>query len=137
MLALPLAAQAGGGNPAPSNALVGSEALALERPTLVEHPAAQRGRAFYRWSVALLAAASAADVASSWGRPEANPVLAGRGSPFGPRSVSIKLGLLGSCFLLERRALHRRPDLYRQTGWMNVAIAAAHTLIVRHNVAVR
>jgi hypothetical protein len=69
------------------------------------------GRTFYRWSVAILAASGAADVASGWRRPEANPAVTGPGSTFGAGSVAIKLGLFGSSFLLERLVLRHRPDV--------------------------
>ena len=95
------------------------------------------GRAFYRWSVAVLAASSAADAASSWRRPEANPVLAGSGSTFGAGSVAVKLGLVGSSFLLERLVLRHRPDLYRRVAWLNFGIAGALGAVVRHNISVR
>ena len=50
---------------------------AMERllPTVELHPTARPGRRLYLWSLAMLAASGAADVASSWRRPEANPVI--------------------------------------------------------------
>ncbi|MGD0776465.1 MAG: hypothetical protein ABSC05_26920 [Candidatus Solibacter sp.] len=94
-------------------------------------------RTLYRWSVAILAASSAADAGSSWRRPEANPVMAGSGSTFGAGSVAIKLGLVGSSFLLERVILRNRPDLYRHVAWMNFGIAGAQGAIVQHNISLR
>ena len=38
------------------------------------------GRTVYRWSIATVLAANAADVASSWNRQEANPFVAGGGT---------------------------------------------------------
>lgn len=105
--------------------------------TVEPHPTVPPGRAFYRWSVAILAASGAADVASSWRRPEANPVLAGPGSTFGVGSVAIKLGLVGSSFLLQRLVLRHHPDLYRQVAWMNFGIAGAQAAVVRHNMSLR
>ena len=93
------------------------------------------GRTFYRWSAAILAASGVADVASSWRRPEANPVMAGSGSTFGGQSVAIKLGLVGTSFLLERVVLRHRPDLYRRIAWLNLGIAGAQGAIVAHNVS--
>jgi len=92
------------------------------------------GRAFYLWSVAILAASGAADVASSWRRPEANPVVAGPGSTFGAGSAAIKLGLVGSSFLLERLVLRHRPDLYRHVAWLNLGTAGVQGAVVRHNI---
>ena len=123
---------AGGLLPAAPNAIV-------ERPLQkVElHPTVPPGRTFYLWSVAILAASGAADVASSWRRPEANPVLAGSGSTFGSGSVAIKLGLVGSSFLLEHIVLRHRPDLYRHIAWLNLGIAGAQGAVVRHNLGLR
>jgi len=95
------------------------------------------GRSFYRWSIAILAASSVADVASSWRRPEANPVMAGSGSTFGAGSVAIKLGLVGSSFVLERLVLRHRPDLYRRVAWLNFGVAGAQGAVVAHNVSLR
>ena len=114
-----------------------SPALAHSLVTVEPRPTVPPGRALYRWSMAVLAASGAADVASSWRRPEANPVVAGPGSTFGAGSVAIKLGLMGSSFLLERLVLRHRPDLYRRIAWMNFGIAGAQAAVVRHNIAVR
>ena len=105
--------------------------------TVAPNRTAPSGRSFYRWSVAILAASSAADVASSWRRPEANPVVAGPGSSFGAGSVAIKLGLVASSFLLERLILRNRPDLYRHVAWMNFGIAGAQGAVVGHNISLR
>jgi hypothetical protein len=95
------------------------------------------GRSFYRLSVAILAASSVADAGSSWRRPEANPVLARPGSTFGTGAVGIKLGLVGSAFLLEHIVLRHRPDLYRHVAWLNLGIAGAQGAVVRHNIGLR
>ena len=105
--------------------------------TVEPSPTVPPGRAFYGWSVAILAASSAADVASSWRRPEANPVLAPPGSTFGAGSVAIKLGLVGTSFVLERLVLRHRPDLYRRVAWLNFGIAGALGAVVQHNVSLR
>jgi hypothetical protein len=51
----------------------------------------------YSISVAALIGANAADLASSWGRPELNPLLTpgSTGGRFGWQSATIKLGLAG------------------------------------------
>jgi hypothetical protein len=105
--------------------------------TVEPHRTVPPGRTLYLWSVATLAASGAADVASSWRRPEANPVLAGPGSTFGGGSVAIKLGLVGSSILLERLVLRHRPDLYRRVAWLNFGIAGAQAAVVGHNLSLR
>src|ERR1017187_7374759 len=105
--------------------------------TVEPNPTVPSGRAFYGWSVAILAASSAADVASSWRRPEANPVLASPGATFGAGSVAIKLGLVGSSYLLERLVLRHRPDLHRRVAWLNFGIAGVQGAVVQHNMSLR
>jgi hypothetical protein len=105
--------------------------------TVQPHHTVPPGRTLYRWSVAILAASSAADVASSWRRPEANSVLAGPGSTFGVGSLAIKLGLVGSSFLLERLILRHRPDLYRRVACLNLGIGAVQGAVVQHNISLR
>jgi hypothetical protein len=128
----------------PSSALLAADASLPASPSpiveralvpVASYPTATRGRTFYRWSLAVLAAAGVADAASSWHRPEANPVVAGSGSTFGMGSVAIKLGLVGSSFVLERVILRHRPDLYRHIAWLNLGIAGAQGAIVAHNVS--
>ncbi len=112
---------------------------AMERslPAVEPNLTVPPGRTLYRWSLAILAASSAADVASSWRRPEANPVMAAPGSTFGAGSVAIKLGLVGSSFLLERLILRHRPDLYRHVAWLNFGIAGAQGAVVEHNISLQ
>src|ERR1035437_2127204 len=112
-------------------------AMELSPRTIEPRPAVPPGRTLYRWSVTILAVSGAADVVSSWRRPEANPVVAGPGSTFGGGSVAIKLGLVGSSFLLERLVLRHRPDLCRRIAWLNFGIAGAQAAVVRHNISLR
>jgi hypothetical protein len=59
----------------------------------------------WRASVATLAAANVADVATSWGGYELNPVL-GRG-PFGARQTVIKSGIAAGVVVAEWRWMRR------------------------------
>jgi hypothetical protein len=138
LLALPLAlaAQQSQINSVAASSMPGGAFLERTLPPVESSPAAS-GRTFYRWSVALLALSSAADAASSWGGPEANPVLAKPGSAFGAGSIAIKLGLVGSCFALEHLTLRRHPELRRRISWMNIGVAAGQAAIVGHNISVR
>jgi hypothetical protein len=64
-------------------------------------------------------------------------VVAGPGSTFGAGSAAIKLGLVGSSFLLERLVLRHRPDLYRHVARLNFGIAGAQGAVVQHNMGLR
>jgi hypothetical protein len=63
--------------------------------------------------------------------------MAGSGSTFGGQAVAIKLGLVGTSFLLEQVVLRHRPDLYRRIAWLNLGIAGAQGAVVEHNISLR
>lgn len=92
----------------------------------------------YGVSVAALVGASAADLASSWGRPELNPVLALRGqsSRFGWQSAAVKLGITATTLLIQRTILRRRPDLRKQLTVSNFLAAGAMGGVAIRNQAI-
>ena len=112
-------------------------------PPVLAHPSwdmqteRQSGRTLYRWSVAAVLAGNAADIASSWHRQEANPLLANPGSKFDVTSVALKSGFVGASLLLEYWALHHNPHLYKALAWMNFGVAGGLGAVVEHNVTVR
>ncbi|MBM3793905.1 MAG: hypothetical protein FJW31_07510 [Acidobacteria bacterium] len=59
---------------AATSALAESRALVVEHPHYDARPRASADRKVWKWSVAALAAGSAVDAWSSWGRQEANPI---------------------------------------------------------------
>jgi hypothetical protein len=95
------------------------------------------GRTAYRWSIAAVLAANAADAATSWRTQEANPVVAGTGGQFGIMSVAIKSGLVGTSLLIQHIALHHRPDLYKRMAWMNLITSGVLGAVANHNMSVR
>lgn len=95
------------------------------------------GRNFYRWSVAAVAAANAADAVSSWKAQEANPLVAGTGTRFGIESLAIKSGFVATSLLIQHIALRHRPDWYKRMAWMNVVTAGALGQVARHNSSLR
>jgi hypothetical protein len=84
-------------------------------------------QALYGASVAALVGANAADLSSSWGRPELNPILtpSGSGARFGWQSATIKLGFTATTLLIQRYILRRRPDLRRSLAISNFIAAGA------------
>lgn len=96
-----------------------------------------RGSA-YGVSVAALVGASAADLASSWGRPELNPVLALRGQNprFGWQSAVVKLGITVTTLLIQRTILRRRPDLHKELAVSNFLAAGAMGGVAIRNQAI-
>ena len=84
------------------------------------------GRNLWRTSVAVVAAANAADAGSSWGKRELNPTLSGNGGRFGGQGAALKLGIVGGLVILESLVLRRQPStrLYRRLSLVNFASAS-------------
>lgn len=76
----------------------------------------------WTWSLAALAASTAADVATSIGHQELNPVL-GR-SRFGGRQIGIKVGIVGGSALLQTLILKRRPHYATGLAYGNITAGA-------------
>lgn len=111
-------------------------AAALSAQTISsEERAASKGKRLWIWSLAALAAGNIADMHSSWGRPEANPLLAGANGRFDWRSAGIKLGiqtpLIG--FQLWRTRKNPSPSLYKSYSITNFAVGGAFAGVAIHN----
>jgi hypothetical protein len=147
MILCPLMAQINTGGVAASNVAEAEAPASLppDAPASLAIPvkidatrdAKSNGRALYQWSLAAVAGGNAADAFSSWHQPEANPLLAGRGSEFDGRSVLLKSAFVGASFLIEHWALRQNPRLYRTFAWLNFTIAGVLGGVVAHNIALR
>lgn len=91
-----------------------------------------------RWpfvaSVAFLASSQAADILSSRGQYELNPIL-GRG-PFGTRQETIKAGAVAAVLLTEW-SLRKHPALRRGFTWMNYVVGGVTFGVAAHNLKER
>ena len=87
----------------------------------------------YRASQIAVGAASGADIASSWGRQELNPVL-GQGV-FGYRQTGIKLGILGASMVTADRLTFKRRR--RLLTVVNFAVAGVMTGVAVRNWRLR
>lgn len=88
-------------------------------------------------SVAALGASSALDGATSWSRPEVNPVLAGPDGRFGARGLVIKAGITAGVVLVEWSIVRSRPGSKRAFIITNLAAAGAYAYAGARNVAYR
>src|SRR5262245_57490769 len=89
------------------------------------------GSRLWKWSLAAIAAGNAADMATSMGRYELNPVLGvGR---FGPRATGIKVGLSTATIGLQYLMLRRRPEAARKLSYVNFGMAAATSGAAAYN----
>lgn len=75
-----------------------------------------------RWSWTALAAGSAADAASSWGRVELNPLL---GQRFGGRSAAIKFGITGAVIGVQALIVRKHPEFAKPFSIGNAIAASA------------
>gem|GEM_PF-3481402 len=92
----------------------------------------------YGASVAALIGAHAADLASSWGRPEVNPLLSpgAAGGRFGWQAATIKLSLAAGSLVIQRFVLRRRPDLQKTFALSNfIAAGAMGGVAIRNQAA--
>lgn len=99
---------------------------------LAQIPEARPKPNLYHWSLAALAAANVADVATTWGRPELNPALGGT-PRFGLVSLVAKSALCGGSFLLQRKLIHSHPGSRRSFTWVNFVMAGGLGGVAVHN----
>lgn len=75
-----------------------------------------------RSSVAALLTAHTADVATSWGRYEANPFL---GERFGWRGLAIKSATTGGLLYVQRRTGPKYRKVWTITNYVSAAVIAS------------
>ena len=94
-----------------------------------------RWRAVWHASQAMLVAGSTADVASSWGKYETNPLLR-TGSRFSVSSAAIKLGILSAGLTAQYYVAHKHPDRIPYFASANMALAGVLGIVAVHNSSV-
>jgi len=92
----------------------------------------------WKASAASLLAANAMDEASSWGKHELNPVLAGRQGTFGKQGALLKLGVAGGVVAVEYLVLRHRPShsLAKALAWINFGDAAVTGAVAGRNFGI-
>jgi hypothetical protein len=99
----------------------------------VERENRPRNRRWWLASVAALVAAHASDVASSYGRQEANPLLRTGSGRFGAGSMGIKMGIVGGVVALQCLALGKAPEAHRNVAITNFAGSGAMGALAARN----
>jgi hypothetical protein len=103
--------------------------------TLRELPAK---RTFWKASVVALAAASAVDAHSSWGKREANPILANADGRFGGRAIAIKAAITGAALGMQWMLVKRGgPRATRVAAIGNTVMAGYYAHVAIHNYGVK
>lgn len=89
-----------------------------------------------KWSMVALLAGSTADMVSSYGQPELNPILASNGQ-FNAKSVGIKFGIVGGIAVGEVLLLHRHPEMTRTVEIVNFTGAGVTGGVAARNWRIR
>ena len=91
----------------------------------------------WKVSAAILGAVTIADMHSSIGRREANPLLVSNNGRFGARGVSIKSLIVGGGLAGQWLVLRKNPNAAGQAAAINFAISAATGAVVVRNHMVK
>ena len=105
-----------------------------ETRNLMEHPRpGARPSKLWRFSVAALAAGSAADAWSSYGRTEVNPLLRSPSGTFSARALGIKAAIAGGGVAAQWIVLRKRPESARVAAITNFGMAGLFTGVAARN----
>lgn len=89
------------------------------------------GADLYKASLPLYLGAASADIASSWGLEERNPIL-GRGTFRAPQAVR-SAAITGSVVLVAHLTQRKWPRLRRPLGWVMLGMAGTRGYVAIHN----
>ncbi len=91
------------------------------------------GEKLWKTSLVTLAGANLLDTASSWGKCEANPFLAGSGGRFDSKALMLKGATMGGILVLEQLTGKRHPRFYRAFAGANFAFSVGLTTVAVRN----
>jgi hypothetical protein len=83
----------------------------------------------------MLVAGNAANIASSWGKYETNPLLH-TGPRFGFGSMAVKLAIVSGGLAVQQYVLHKSPNKIPYFASANFAIAGVLSIVSVHNASV-
>jgi len=110
--------------------------MLFDKPSMREGDRVSKtDRTLWWTSVAALGAATLADAHSSWGKYEANSVLAGAGGKFGTRGALVKVGVT-SGWVATQAVILRKSRSHRMLAIINFAAATAFSIAACHNYGV-
>ncbi len=91
------------------------------------------GEKLWKTSLVTLAGANLLDSVSSWGKCEANPLLAGSGGHFDSKALLLKGAALGGVVVLEQLTGKSHPRFYRFFTGANFAFSVGLTTVAVRN----
>lgn len=122
-----------------SAAVLPSGAVPNATPLVVAQPSLKPIRpstASWKLSLLVLAAANAADAATSWNKRELNPVLASSGQTFGVQTLAVKLAFVGVSVGIQGLFLHYHPEFAKKFARLNLVQAGIFGAVAVHNATV-
>jgi hypothetical protein len=87
----------------------------------------------WKASLVALVAASAVDAHSSWGKLEANPLLANNSGRFGMQSIALKGIIAGGAVGAQWILFRHSPSGRRAATVANFAMAGVYAKVAAHN----
>ncbi|MGA3023406.1 MAG: hypothetical protein ABSF98_01415 [Bryobacteraceae bacterium] len=125
-------------DPSKKHWLVERGATRMSRSMIAEPPAdRRRPNILYGISVASVVGANVMDIATSYGKQEANPLFRGSSGTFDARGVMLKSGLLGGLQVSNYLAVRRHPEYSKRAMVMNFVATAIFAGLSVHNFGVR
>jgi len=97
----------------------------LSAQNIVRPEQSRKRSVWWKVSAAALAVATSVDAHSSWGRVEANPVLAGRNGRFGSQGVALKALITGGVLSAQYMMMKNHPKAEKYGTWTNFVLAGA------------
>jgi len=93
-----------------------------------------RPRRLWKTSLAVMAAASAADLLTSVGKRERNPLLQSANGRFGARGMAIKSAITGGAIASQMLLLRKNPEAAPYAAVANFALSGLFTSVAVHNL---
>ena len=119
----------------PAALILLSTSVFAASPFSSEEPKPHRLGRLWKASLLALAAGTAVDAASSWNRPEANPILRNTTGQFGAQGVGIKIALAGSVAVAQYFLARKGPQGERAAIVMNFTTAGVFSAATVHNLS--
>lgn len=107
-----------------------------EQVQTIRNDESNRRSASWKISAVALAGALAADIATSWGKREINPLVPTAGGTFGGRSAGLKIGVTGGALVAQHFFLKKSPQAERAMTFANFGMAGLLTSAAVSNARV-
>lgn len=114
--------------------VVRAESIAVSSTDSVRSATSKKQK-IWRISAAVLGAITIADIQSSYGRREMNPLLQSQNGRFGSRGIALKSALVGGGLTAQWLMLRKHPDASGYAAAVNFAATAATGAVVIRNHA--